>query len=256
MEKKLFYIPARKRIVSLENSHKYKLYSFYKECIEIPNDPIMNIEFTVNDSRYVTVQYKVGNTVVNAVSKTDPNHIIKNCSIDDGTAYGPFLWAKVTNGMELVKVGTDLFRKAQKKYEDEHRKRIRKFIVGGIYKWRGSEYQYLGICKYYKQSINSISMSSYNRDTTTTIELCESPIWLNLKHGIFHSFKCPRIYEQLSKEDVNVNDILNKYRVNIDSIDRYQHLSIAKTIHVKELTGNIKEYIDKFTNGKRTFKGY
>jgi len=99
-------------------------------------------------------------------------------------------------------------------------------------------------------------MHQYNRDTTATIELCESPIWLNLKYNNFHSFKCPRIYEQLSKEELDVNAVLSKHRVNIDNTDRYQHLSIAKTIHVKELTGNIKEYIDKFTNGKRTFKGY
>lgn len=258
MEKKLFYIPARKRIVSLENSHKYKLYSFYKECIEIPNDPIMNIEFTVNDSRYVTVQYKVGNTVVNAVSKTDPNHIIKNCSIDDGTAYGPFLWAKVTNGMELVKVGTDLFRKAQKKYEDEHRKRIRKFIVGGIYKWRGSKYQYLGVCKYYKQYIERISMYNYDKDTTAIIELCESPMWVHTDYKTVSALKCPRIYEHISTEAIDVNKVVKELRrdINNHASNNYSSISIINTIHTDGLTGNIKEYIDNFKDGKRIFKRY
>ena len=257
MDKKVFYIPARKRIVSLENSHKYKSFSFYKDCVEISNEPVLAVKFSVVNNYTINVEYQLGSMLVKAQSKTDPNYIIKNCMIDDGIAYGPFTWGKRHNGMELVKVGTSLYDEVKKIYEDEHRKRIRKFIVGGIYKWRGSDYQYLGVCKYYKQSIECISMYHYNRDVTATIELCESPMWVHTKYKVVSAFKCPRIYEQVSLEDIDINKVVNELRKDINSYDsnKYVYISIINTIHLNELTGNVKEYIDKFKDGKRVFTG-
>jgi hypothetical protein len=258
MDKKVLYIPARKRIVSLENSHKYKSFGFYKDCIQISNEPVLGIKFSIINGYTINVEYQLDSTTITARSKTDPNYIIKNCMIDDGIAYGPFIWAKKYKGMELVKVGTDLYNKIKKTYEDEHRKRIRKFVIGGIYRWRGSEYQYLGVCKYYKQHIERISMYNYDKDTTAIIELCESPMWVHTKYKTVSAFKCPRIYEHISTEVIDVNKVVKELRrdINNHASNNYSSISIINTIHTDGLTGNIKEYIDNFKDGKRIFKRY
>jgi hypothetical protein len=258
MDKKVFYIPARKRIVSLENSHKYKSFSFYKDCIQISNEPVLVVKFSIINGYTINVEYKLGSTIIKAQSKTDPNYIIKNCMIDDGIAYGPFIWGKRHSGMELIKTGTDLYNEVKNKYEYEHKKRIRKFVVGGIYRWRGSEYQYLGVCKYYKQSINRIPMNSYGRDVNATIELCESPMWVHTKYKTVSAFKCPRIYEHISTEAIDVNKVVKELRRDINSYasNNYTYISTVNTIHTDGLTGNIKEYIDNFKDGKRIFKRY
>lgn len=101
-------------------------------------------------------------------------------------------------------------------------------------------------------------MNSYGRDVNATIELCESPMWVHTKYKTVSAFKCPRIYEHISTEAIDVNKVVKELRRDINSYasNNYTYISTVNTIHTDGLTGNIKEYIDNFKDGKRIFKRY
>ncbi len=252
MEKTVYLFPQKGLVVSKGNLHKH-----HSDYVTLDNYPINEIKIISIGSTRIKINYMVNGKEVTAYTRTNINDFITGCVIDDKIIYGPFVWARINIGLELVKVGSDRYKKALEIYQYETSKGIpvKDWIIGGIYKSNSQKLRYLGVCSYWD------TYRSYNHKTRkydATIKECKKHMWEYIGTvNWLHRYSRPKVTELLEvSKDSNV-DVLKEYRSFYKGKAKdYQFDLKDYTIRPTgySLVGEpIMEYLNKFKDGKATF---
>lgn len=252
MEKTVYLFPKKNLVVTKGNSHKHR-----GEHIVLDNSPINELTIISIGGKRIKVSYKVNGKEVTAYTRTNINDFISGCVIDDKVIYGPFVWARISIGLELVKVGSNRYKKAQEVYANECSKGIpiKDWVVGGIYKNNSRNLRYLGICSYWN---TTLSHGTRTRKYLATIKDCKKHVWeYSGKIGWLCSFSKPKVTELIEISKDNIVDVLKGYRSSYNGkATTYQHSLKQYTIRPVgySLIGEpIMEYLNKFKDGKAAF---
>lgn len=252
MEKTVYIFPQKGLVVSKGNLHKH-----HDEHVTLDNSPINEIKIISIGSTRIKISYTVNGKEVTAYTRTNINDFITGCVIDDKTIYGPFVWARINIGLELVKVGSDRYKKALEVYQYETSKGIpvKDWIVGGIYKSNSQKLRYLGVCSYWD---TTYSCDKKTRKYVATLKSYKKHTWEYIGTVKWlHRYYRPKVTELLEVSKDNIIDVLKGYRsqysgkVNLYT-GRLKDYTIRPTGY--SLVGEpIMEYLNKFKDGKTTF---
>jgi hypothetical protein len=252
MEKTVYLFPQKGLVVSKGNLHKH-----HGEYVTLDNSPINEIKIISIGSKRIKISYTVSGKEVTAYTRTNINDFITGCVIDDKVIYGPFIWARISIGLELVKVGSDRYKKALEVYQYETDKGIpvKDWIIGGIYKNNSQKLRYLGVCSYWD------TYRSYNHKThkyDAIIKECKKHMWEYIGTvNWLHRYNRPKVTELLEVSKDSIVDVLKGYRSSYNGKStEYRHSLKRYTIRPVgySLVGEpIMEYLNKFKDGKATF---
>lgn len=252
MEKTVYLFPQKGLVVSKGNLHKH-----HGEYVTLDNSPINEIKIISIGSKRIKISYTMNGKEITAYTRTNINDFITGCVIDDKIIYGPFVWARINIGLELVKVGSDRYKKALEVYQYETSKGIpvKDWIVGGIYKNNSQKLRYLGVCSYWA------TYRSYNHKTRkydATIKECKKHMWEYIGTVKWlHRYSRPKVTELLEVSKDSSVDVLKEYRSFYKGKAKdYQFDLKEYTIRPTgySLVGEpIMEYLNKFKDGKATF---
>lgn len=252
MEKTVYLFPKKNLVITKGNLHKHR-----GEHIVLDNSPINELTIISIGGKRIKVSYKVNGKEVTAYTRTNINDFITGCVIDDKVIYGPFVWARISIGLELVKVGSTRYKKAQEIYASECSKGIpiKDWVIGGIYKNNSQKLRYLGVCSYWD------TYRSYNHKTRkydATIKECKKHMWECIgASNWLHRYYRPKVTELLEVSKDNIIDVLKGYR-NQYSGNANVYTSRLKDYTIRpigySLVGEpIMKYLKKFKDGQATF---
>lgn len=252
MEKTVYLFPQKGLVVSKGNLHKH-----HDEHVTLDNSPINEIKIISIGSTRIKINYMVNGKEVTAYTRTNINDFITGCVIDDKIIYGPFVWARINIGLELVKVGSDRYKKALEVYQYETSKGIpvKDWIVGGIYKSNSQKLRYLGVCSYWD---TTYSCDKKTRKYVATIKSYKKHTWEYIGTVKWlHRYYRPKVTELLEVSKDNIIDVLKGYRSQYSGkanlyTGRLKDYTIRPTGY--SLVGEpIMKYLNKFKDGKATF---
>jgi hypothetical protein len=252
MEKTVYIFPQKGLVVSKGNLHKH-----HDEHVTLDNSPINEIKIISIGSKRIKISYTMNGKEVTAYTRTNINDFITGCVIDDKIIYGPFVWARINIGLELVKVGSDRYKKAQEVYISECSKGIpiKDWVIGGIYKNSKSKLRYLGVCTYWYVS----KWQETSRGTKVSIKERKQHMWENVNsHSNYLTYYSkPKVTELLEVSKESATDILKDYR-NSYTGDYPVHRYCLKNYTIRpagySLVGEpIMNYLNKFKDGQATF---
>ena len=257
MEKPVYLFPKKNLVITKGNLHKHR-----GEHIVLDNSPINELTIISIGGKRIKVSYNVNGKEVTAYTRTNINDFITGCVIDDKVIYGPFVWARISIGLELVKVGSDRYKKALEVYQYETSKGIpvKDWVIGGIYKYNTLTLRYLGVCTYWD------TVYSYNDKftTTTTIKEYKKHMWeyYSITTKVLRKYSKPKVTELIEISKDNAVDVLKGYR-NEYNCYRRKYGTDALIYTLREYTIRpvgyslvgepIMEYLNKFKDGKATF---
>lgn len=252
MEKTVYLFTKKNLVVTRGNIHKHR-----GEHVVLDNSPINELTIISIGGKRIKVSYKVNGKEVTAYTRTNINDFISGCVIDDKVIYGPFVWARISIGLELVKVGSTRYKKAQEIYASECSKGIstKDWVIGGIYKNSKSKLLYLGVCTYWYVS----KWQETSRGTKVSIKERKQHMWENINsHSNYLTYYSkPKVTELLEISKESATDILKGYR-NEYTGDYPVHRYCLKNYTIRpagySLVGEpVMNYLKKFKDGQATF---